>query len=88
MKSGRWILCIQLSDRRPFRLLIVMDDFYREALGIEVDFALPVERLIRALARDCSTVSPRYRIKCHVGCGITIMNDRTWLWAVSPLIIG
>jgi len=39
----------QLVDRRPFRLLNVIDDFNREALGIEADFSLPAERLIRTL---------------------------------------
>lgn len=39
----------QLHDGRSFRLLNVIDDFNREALGIEVDFSLPSERVIRAL---------------------------------------
>lgn len=39
----------QLQDGRSFRLLNVIDDFNREALGIEVDFSLPSERVIRAL---------------------------------------
>jgi putative transposase len=39
----------QLTDRLPFRLMNVIDDFHREALGIEADFSLPVERLIRVL---------------------------------------
>ena len=39
----------QLADRRPFRLLNVIDDFNREALCIEADFSLPAERLIRTL---------------------------------------
>ena len=30
------------------RTLNVIDDFNREALGIEVDFSLPSERVIRA----------------------------------------
>ncbi len=34
---------VQLTDRRPFRLLNVIDDFNREALGIEADFSLPAE---------------------------------------------
>ncbi len=37
----------QLTDRRPFRLLNVIDDFNREALGTEADFSLPAERLMR-----------------------------------------
>ena len=39
----------QLEDGRSFRLLNVIDDFNREALGIEVDFSLPAERVIRTL---------------------------------------
>ena len=39
----------QLSDSRCFRLFNVIDDFNREGLGIEVDFSLPAERVIRAL---------------------------------------
>lgn len=39
----------QLQDGRSFRLFNVIDDFNREALGIEVDFSLPSERVIRAL---------------------------------------
>ena len=39
----------QLEDGRSFRLLNVIDDFNREALGIGVDFSLPAERVIRVL---------------------------------------
>jgi len=39
----------QLSDGRSFRLFNVIDDYNREALGIEVDFSLQSERVIRAL---------------------------------------
>jgi putative transposase len=39
----------QLTDGRTFRLFNVIDDFNREALGIEVDFSLPSERVIRSL---------------------------------------
>ena len=38
-------------DGRQFRLLNVLDDFNREGLGIEVDFSLPAERVIRSLNR-------------------------------------
>ncbi|MFN4160223.1 MAG: integrase core domain-containing protein, partial [Gemmobacter sp.] len=44
-----------MADRpgggRAFRLLDVLDDFNREGLGIEVDFSLPAERVIRSLDR-------------------------------------
>lgn len=39
----------QLSDGRSVRLLNVIDDFNREALGIEVDFSLPANCDVRAL---------------------------------------
>jgi len=39
----------QLEDGRSIRLFNVIDDFNREALGIEIDFSLPSERVIRAL---------------------------------------
>jgi hypothetical protein len=39
----------RLGDRRQFRLLNVLDDFNREGLGIEIDFSLPAERVVRAL---------------------------------------
>lgn len=39
----------QLADGRSIRLFNVIDDFNREGLGIEVDFSLPSERVIRSL---------------------------------------
>ena len=42
----------RLGDGRAFRLLNVLDDFNREGLGIEVDFSLPAERVIRSLDRS------------------------------------
>lgn len=41
----------QLSDQRGIRLLNVIDDYNREGLGIEADFSLPSERVIRSLDR-------------------------------------
>ena len=43
-----------LKDGRNFRLFNVIDDFNREALGIEVDFSLPSERVIRSLMQIIS----------------------------------
>jgi putative transposase len=42
----------QLEDGRTFRLLNVIDDFNREAIGMEVDFSLPSERVIRGCSRS------------------------------------
>ncbi len=39
----------QLKNGRSYRLLNVIDDFNREGLGIDVDFSLPSERVVRAL---------------------------------------
>jgi len=39
----------QLNDGRSYWLLNVIDDFNREGIGIEVDFAFPAERVIRSL---------------------------------------
>jgi putative transposase len=39
----------QLADGRSIRLFNVIDDFNREGLCIEVDFALPALRVIRSL---------------------------------------
>jgi putative transposase len=39
----------RLADGRAVRLLNVLDDFNREGLGIEVNFLLPAERVIRSL---------------------------------------
>jgi putative transposase len=44
----------QLADRRPFRLLNVIDDFNREALDVEADLSLPAKRLIRTLEQIIS----------------------------------
>jgi putative transposase len=41
----------RLSDGRQFRLLNVLDDYNREGLGIEADFSLPAERVVRSLNR-------------------------------------
>ena len=38
-----------LADGKAFRTFNVIDDYNREGLGIEVDFGLPAQRIIRAL---------------------------------------
>ena len=38
-----------LTDGRAFRLFNVLDDFNREGMGIEADFSLPAERVVRSL---------------------------------------
>ncbi len=56
-----------LSDRRSFRLLNVNDDFNREGLGIEVDFSLPAERVIRTLEQIIEWRGKPAVIRCDNG---------------------
>lgn len=39
----------QLADGRSYRLFNIIDDYNREGLGIEADFSLPAERVVRVL---------------------------------------
>ena len=68
----------QLVDRRPFRLLNVIDDFNREALGIEADFSLPAERLIRTLEQIISWRGKPRVIRCDNGPENVSGAVQTW----------
>ncbi|WP_152603409.1 MULTISPECIES: IS3 family transposase [Burkholderia] len=57
----------QLSDGRSIRLFNVIDDFNREALGIEIDFSLPSERVIRALRQIIGWRGKPAAIRCDNG---------------------
>ena len=57
----------QLSDGRCVRLFNVIDDFNREALGIDVDFSLPAERVIRSLEQIISWRGCPNVIRCDNG---------------------
>ncbi|MEN8518071.1 IS3 family transposase [Burkholderia sp. RS02] len=57
----------QLSDGRSIRLFNVIDDFNREALGIEIDFSLPSERVIRALRQIIGWRGKPKAIRCDNG---------------------
>jgi putative transposase len=57
----------QLSDGRSFRLFNVIDDYNREALGMEVDFWLPSERVIRALKQITEWRGRPNIIRCDNG---------------------
>ena len=57
----------QLSDGRCFRLLNVIDDFNREALGMEIDFSLPAQRVIRALEQIIEWRGKPGAIRCDNG---------------------
>ena len=57
----------QLEDGRNFRLFNVIDDFNREGLGIEVDFSLPAERVIRSLGQIMEWRGKPQIIRCDNG---------------------
>lgn len=56
-----------MSDGRTFRLFNVIDDFNREGLGIEVDFSLPSERVIRSLEQIMAWRGKPLTIRCDNG---------------------
>jgi len=57
----------QLSNGRCYRLLNVIDDYNREALGIEVDFSLPAARVVRALEQIIQWRGKPAAIRCDNG---------------------
>ena len=57
----------QLADGRSIRLLNVIDDCNREGLGIDVDFSLPSERVIRSLDRNIEWRGKQNVIRCDDG---------------------
>ena len=63
----------QLEVSMSFRLLSVIDDFYREDLGIEVGFSLPSERIIRVLRQIIALGGNRYPNLCRIRPGNVIV---------------
>lgn len=57
----------QLVDGRSIRLFNVIDNFNRKALGFEIDFLLPSERVIRSLKRIISWRGKPLTIRCDNG---------------------
>lgn len=57
----------QLDDGRSFRLLNVIDDYRRKALGMEVDLSLSSTRMIRILVRILEWRGKPRSIRCDDG---------------------
>ena len=57
----------QLQDGRSYRLFNVIDDFNREALGIEADFSLLSERVIRSLEQIIEWRDKPPTLRCDNG---------------------
>lgn len=57
----------RLEDGRAIRLFNVIDDVNRERLGIEVDFSLPAERVIRSLEQIIEWRGKPVALRCDNG---------------------
>jgi len=69
----------RLEDGRAFRLFNVIDDFNREGLGIEVDFSLPAERVIRALEQFIEWRGRPQVLRCDNGPEYISAALRAWV---------
>ena len=56
-----------LRDGRRFRTLNVLDDYNRQALGIEIDYSLPAGRVIRLLQRLVDAYDKPTRLRSDNG---------------------
>jgi len=71
----------QLLDGRSFRIFNVIDDFNREGLGMEIDFSLPAERVIRALDQIIEWRGLPQEIRCDNGP--EYISDKVLSWSRS-----
>ena len=67
-----------LEDGRAYRLFNVIDDFNREGLGIEVDFSLPAERVIRVLDQLIEWRGKPQALRCDNGPEYVSAALTTW----------
>ena len=67
-----------LDDGRRFRTFNVLDDYNREGLGIEVDFSLPSERVIRSLERIIQWRGKPLVLRCDNGPEYISQNLIDW----------
>lgn len=74
----------QLSDGRTYRLFNVIDDFNREGLDIEVDFSLPIERVIRSLDQIIEWRGKPGSIRCDNGP--EYISNKLAVWAEDQSI--
>ncbi|WP_425443556.1 DDE-type integrase/transposase/recombinase [Spirosoma oryzae] len=56
-----------LRDGRRFRTLNVLDDYNRQALGVEIDYSLPAGRVIRLLQRLVDVYGAPAKLRCDNG---------------------
>ena len=70
----------QLQNGRSIRLFNVIDDFNREGLGMEIDFSLPAERVIRALDQIIEWRGKPEAIRCDNGPEYISHKLRAWAY--------
>ena len=68
----------QLQNGRCIRLLNVIDDFNREGLGIEIDFSLPAERVVRTLEQIIERRGCPKEISCDNGPEYVSARVQNW----------
>jgi putative transposase len=75
----------QLEDSRTFRLFNVINDYNREAIGMEADFSLLEERVIRELKQMISWQGKPQVIRCDNGPEYISAAVQTWAaeWGIK-----
>jgi putative transposase len=68
----------RLSDGQKFRTFNVLDDYNREGLGLEVDFGLPAERIVRCLDQIIEWRGKPQFVCCDIGSEMCSAVFRTW----------
>lgn len=68
----------RLAKGQPFRTFNVLDDYNREGLGIEVDFGLPSDRIIRCLDQIIEWRGRPKVIRCDNGSEMCSGTFQTW----------
>ena len=71
----------RLQDARALRLFNVLDDYNREGLGMEIDFSLPAEWVIRALEPIIEWRGQPQAIRCDNGP--EYISEALQRWAVK-----
>ncbi len=74
----------QLQDIKSIRLFNIIDDFNREALGIQADFSPPSERVIRSLDQIIAWRGKPTVIRADNGS--QLVSVRMMEWAAKPQI--
>ena len=81
IRNGCWSIDFTsdgLGDGRKFRTLNVIDDYSREALGVEVDYSLPAQRVIRLLDQLVKCYGKPKRLRSDNGPEFISQDLKDW----------